>query len=133
MREELQQKLTARLRQERFSIILLGALFTLIASMGYLNWTLPYEPAKHVSGTLRYQRMLSNSETQKQTIELGVLLDDRRYATATATFRQIPAVGSRIALREEVSVLGFHHYYWDGLLPDGVNSGPYPNLHTPHP
>jgi hypothetical protein len=115
MRDELRYRMNAHLRQERNLILKVGVLLTLLFSLGYLAWALPYEPPKTSTGTLRFRVASNNWETLERTLWLEVVLDDGRYAWATATFRQWPAVGSRIQLREETNVFGFRHYYWDGL------------------
>ena len=117
MRHETRKKLDAQRSGERWLIVLVGSLFTLIGTFGYLAWTVPFGPSREATGIVRHRVRLTNHETQKQTMKLEVLLDDGRYALATRTFRAWPDIGSRVLLREEISWIGYHHFYWDGLTP----------------
>ena len=74
----------------------------------------PFGSSHQASGTVRQRMTRINYTTLEQSLLLEVLLDDGRYARATSTYRNLPDIGSKVALREETNLLGYHHYYWDG-------------------
>ncbi len=116
MRDETRKKLDGLVARDRNALIAV-VLATLVACAGYLAWTLPFGPAREASGRVRNRWTLTEGGKQKVELRLEVLLDDGRYAVATSTFRNLPDIGSLVLLRDETNMVGYHHYYWDGLVP----------------
>jgi hypothetical protein len=118
MRDETRKKLNDHQSGERWQLIAFGGIATVIASAIYLTWTLPFGPAREATGVVRVGWTSTKREQLSRDLKLEVLLDDGRYAVATSTFRNQPAMGSRVLLRDQTNWLGYHHYYWDGLVPE---------------
>ena len=116
MRDETRKKLDVLRKEDRRALVVV-VLVTLLACTGYLTWTLPFGPPREATGIVRNRWTVTKEEMLKQSIKLEVLLDDGRYAIATATYRNLPEIGSRVLLRDQANWLGYHHYYWDGLVP----------------
>ncbi len=114
MREDARQKLDALLAQERRTLIVTGAALTTLFCVGFLVWVAPSGSSRDASGIVRKRWKAINPETQKVSLHLEVLLDDGRYAVATATFRHLPDIGNRVTLRQQPNWLGYQHYFWDG-------------------
>ena len=124
MRDETRKRLEARLASDRWLVIKVGGLFVLLAILGDWGWTIPFGTSRPAGGIVRNMWTIVETGTLQHTMKLEVLLDDGRYAMAIATFRKWPETGSRIVLREETNVFGYHHYYWDGLTPDQPKAAP---------
>jgi hypothetical protein len=117
MRDDARRKLDDHLAAERRTVIIYGAALTLLFGAGYVAWVAPSGASRTAAGVLRKRWTTRSLETQKVTLNLEVLLDDGRYAVATATNRNLPEIGSRITLREETNWFWYHLYYWDGDIP----------------
>jgi hypothetical protein len=94
-----------------------GAALTLLFGAGYVAWVAPSGASRTATGVLRKRWTTRSLETQKVTLNLEVLLDDGRYAVATATHRNLPEIGSRITLRQESNWFWYHLYDGDGDIP----------------
>jgi hypothetical protein len=117
MREDSRRKLDRLLAADRRIVIFYGAALTMLFGVGYVAWVAPSRASRDATGIVRKRWTTRSLETQKVTLKLEVLLDDGRYAVATATHRNLPEIGSRITLREETNWFWYHLYYWDGDIP----------------
>jgi len=113
VRDETRKKLDLLSWDDRTAVMAV-LLATILACAGYLAWTLPYGPPREASGVVRNRWTITKEEMLSRSIKLEILLDDGRYAIATATYRDLPEIGSRVLLRDQTNWLGFHHYFWDG-------------------
>ncbi|MEQ1695226.1 MAG: hypothetical protein ABL901_05220 [Hyphomicrobiaceae bacterium] len=124
MRDEFRKLLSAIQFAAHHLAMAIVVILTLLGCVAWLIWEIPSGPAREAVGEVRTRWAQTKRDMLQHTLTLQVHLDDGRHVVVTSTFPQIPAIGSRVLLRDESNLFGYHRYYWDGLVPQPPKPAP---------
>lgn len=90
----------------------------LLLSIGYyVVFAAPYRSQRNVAATVALVVVENHPGSGLRTMHIEADTDTGRRVLAGGRPIEPPRIGERILLRERISLIGFHSYFWEGLRP----------------